>query len=51
MLINFSNIKEKATVRSLFFLIIGSFEALFLYISSFFEIKEVLFILSIIIFS
>ena len=51
MLINFSNIKEKATVRSLFFIIIGSFEALFLYISSFFEIKEVLFILSIIIFS
>jgi hypothetical protein len=48
LLICFSKIKEKATVRSIFFLIIWWIEWIMLYILSFLEIKEVLFILSII---
>jgi hypothetical protein len=47
---NLTNIQEKATVRSLFLMIIWIFEALFLFIFSFVSLKFGLLFLAIMIF-
>ncbi len=42
-----TDIQQKATVRSIFLMILGLFEALFLFIFSFFQLKIILLVLSI----
>jgi MFS family permease len=50
IIMELTNIQEKATVRSLFLMIIWIFEAVFLFIFSFFDLKNSLLFLSIMIF-
>jgi len=50
LLMNFTEVKEKATVRSIFIMVIWLFESLFLFLFSFLQIKICILILSIMMF-